>query len=197
MEAANMDRPRRTMIASFVIVLALLSACTTVQAPPSPAPIDQPPGRRSPFVEPPGVFSAEVSQANVSTTICVSGWTAIVRPPTPYTQALKRTMLTRAGLDPNTAVVYELDHFIPLAVGGHPRSEDNLCLQKWDGEWNAKVKDRLERKLQVMVCAGQITLDTARNAIQQDWRAAYRTYVAADPSVVPRGMDSGEDEVVE
>jgi hypothetical protein len=120
-----------------------------------------------------------------------------VRPPTSYTQALKRTMLARAGLDPGTAIAYELDHFVPLAVGGHPCSEDNLWLQRWDGEWNARVKDRLERRLQLMVCANAITLDAARAAVQRDWRAAYRKYVAPDPSVVPRGMESEEDEVVE
>jgi hypothetical protein len=48
-----------------------------------------------------------------------------------------------------------------------------------------------------MVCANAITLDAARAAVQRDWRAAYRKYVAPDPSVVPRGMESEEDEVVE
>jgi len=63
--------------------------------------------------------------------------------------------------------------------------------------WNARIKDRLERRLQVMVCAGEITLHTARTAIQHDWHAAYRKYVAADPSALPRGMELEEDEVVE
>jgi hypothetical protein len=48
-------------------------------------------------------------------------------------------------------------------VGGHPRAEDNLWLQRWDGAWNARVKDRLERRLQVMVCAGEIDLYTRTN----------------------------------
>jgi len=48
-----------------------------------------------------------------------------------------------------------------------------------------------------MVCAGQITLDTARFAIQQDWKAAYRRYIAVDPTAVPRGMGAEEEEVVE
>jgi hypothetical protein len=143
------------------------------------------------------VVEEYVTQANISSTICESDWTATVRPPTSYTQALKRRMLVRAGIDPKEAVVYELDHFIPLAIGGHPRSEDNLWLQRWDGEWNARIKDRLERKLQVMVCAGQITLQTARTAVQDDWHAAYKTYVAADPSRIPRGMEMDEEEVVE
>jgi len=105
-------------------------------------------------------------------------------------------MLARAGMDPNDAVVYELDHFVPLALGGHPRSEDNLWLQRWDGKWNARIKDRLERKLQLMVCAGEITLHSARTAIQSDWHAAYREYVAPEPPEVPRSMDV-EEEVIE
>jgi hypothetical protein len=83
-------------------------------------------------------------------------------------------MLVRSGVNPADAGAYELDHFMRLAVGGHRRSEDNLWLQGWDGEWNAQIKDRLERKLQVMVCAGRNTLDVARAAIQTDWHAAYR-----------------------
>ena len=109
----------------------------------------------------------------------------------------EEVMLARAGLPPADAVKYELDHFVPLARGCHRRSEDNLWLQRWDGAWNARVKDRLERRLQLMVCAGEITLHTARTAIQHDWHAAYRKYVAADPSIVPREMTQEEEEVVE
>ena len=170
----------------------------TPQAPAAqPSERSSPPTRRSPFSEPPGAFFDDVKQGNVAQTICVSGWTATVRPSASFTQGLKRTMLVRAGLPPGDAIKYELDHFVPLAVGGHPRSEDNLWLQRWDGTWNARVKDRLERRLQVMVCAGEITLHTARTAIQHDWHAAYRKYVAADPSAVPRGMELQEEEVVE
>jgi hypothetical protein len=106
-------------------------------------------------------------------------------------------MLTRTGLPPGDALKYELDHFVPLALGGHPRSDDNLWLQRWDGAWNARVKDRLERRLQVMVCAGDISLHSARTAIQRDWQGAYRKYVAGNPSAVPRGMELEEEEVVE
>ena len=181
-----------------LLACALVLGCTTGQQPSTqPAQTATLASPRSPFQEPPGVFSADVTKANIATTICVSGWTATVRPPTSYTQALKRTMLLRAGVDRAQAAAYELDHFLPLAIGGHPRSEDDLWLQRWDGEWNARVKDRLERKLQVMVCVGEIPLHTARLAIQQDWHAAYREYVAADPSAVPRGMEMDEEEVVE
>lgn len=77
-----------------------------------------------------------------------------------------------------TAGEYELDHRIPLALGGHPRSPQNLDLQRWDGDDGAKAKDRLERRLHQLVCAGKVLLDDARRAIYADWRSAYRTYAA-------------------
>jgi hypothetical protein len=104
-------------------------------------------------------------------------------------------MLIRAGLKPADSLKYELDHFVPLALGGHPRSEENLWLQSWVGEWSARIKDRLERKLQVLVCSGRLTLHAARTAIQRDWRAAYGKYVAPDLSR-ERAMEE-EEEVVE
>ena len=63
----------------------------------------------------PGVVSSAVTQENIANTICVPGWTATVRPPTSYTQALKRSTLTRVGMDPKDAISYELP-------GGHPKS---------------------------------------------------------------------------
>ena len=50
----------------------------------------------------------------------------------------------------------------PVAVphGGHPRSRDNLWSQRWDGERDARVEDRLQRRLQVMVWAGEMSLHT-------------------------------------
>jgi hypothetical protein len=128
--------------------------------------------------EPPGVYSTAVSQSNIESTIFVSGWTATVRPPTSYTQALKKRMLESQGLAWSEATKYELDHYVPLALGGDPRSVDNLWLEPWTGDWNARIKDRLERKLQVMVCAGRLTLKMARDAIRDDWKAAYRKYVS-------------------
>ena len=58
-------------------------------------------------------------------------------------------------------------------------------LQRWDGEDGAKKKDRLERKLQQLVCAYAVQLEVARRAIFFDWQAAYRTYVS-----VPLGRQS-------
>jgi hypothetical protein len=82
-------------------------------------------------------------------------------------------MLKRAGLSPAASSNYTLDHIIPLAIGGHPRKTDNLQLQTWA---EAKRKDRIEVKLQCLVCARQVPLPTAQHAIAEDWEAAYHRY---------------------
>ena len=187
----------------WVVLLVGLSACATAPAersgPPAASSTEEASSsaRRSPLKEPPGVYFAEVTQDTIQTTICVSGWTATIRPSTSFTNGLKQLMLSRAGLSSGDASNYELDHYVPLALGGHPRSEDNLWLQPWNGTWSAKVKDRLERRLQVMVCAGEVTLHAAQQAIQKGWRAAYRKFVAVDPLAISQGMESEDDEVVE
>ena len=126
---------------------------------------------------PAGSVNADVTQANIDRTICMPGWTATVRPSTGYTNGVKAKLLREQGLPASEAARYELDHVIPLALGGHPRKLDNLMLQSWDGAWSARTKDRLEVKLKALVCRGQLSLERARHAIATDWIAAYKTYV--------------------
>lgn len=121
-------------------------------------------------------LNPDVGQDNVSRTICVSGYTKTIRPSTSYTNGVKDKMLRQAGIDLSERSAYELDHIVPLALGGHPRSLDNLMLQPWEGPNGAKKKDRLEVKLQCMVCSGQLELAKAQRAIYSDWTKAYRTY---------------------
>lgn len=121
-------------------------------------------------------LNPDVSQRTIAATICVSGYTKEVRPSTTYTNGVKLKLLREQGLDPSTASDYELDHIIPLALGGHPRSLKNLMLQPWEGENGARRKDRLEVKLQCLVCSGQVPLDDARDAIFNDWQTAYHQY---------------------
>ena len=176
-------------------LIALLVGCTTAQGPNESAPRDGPLtalAARSPFEEPPGALSPAVNQANIATTICVAGWTATVRPPTSYTQSVKRRMLAQVGAPASQVGDYELDHFVPLALGGNPTSLDNLWLQRWLGPWNARIKDRLERTLQVLVCEGKVRLSVARNAIRKGWKAAYAKYV--DGVGAPREMEPNDDD---
>jgi hypothetical protein len=90
-------------------------------------------------------------------------------------------VLLRYGLSPGVHPDYEIDHLIPLCLGG---SDDfpNLWPQprrSIEPKWNAEAKDRLEHLLCEMVCAGQLDITTAQEAIAKDWIAAYRKYYEA------------------
>ena len=127
---------------------------------------------QSPALAGRGSLNPDVTQSTIHQTICVPGYTKQVRPAASFTNGVKDLMLQRAGLKP-AASNYTLDHIIPLAIGGHPRKMDNLQLQPWD---EAKRKDRIEVKLQCLVCSGQLPLRTAQRDIAEEWEAAYHRY---------------------
>jgi hypothetical protein len=58
-------------------------------------------GQRSAFVadpvRTPGVVNPDVTQANIRSTVCRRGWTATVRPPVDYTNALKARQMRAYG----------------------------------------------------------------------------------------------------
>ena len=131
-------------------------------------------------------LNPDVLQDTIQSTICVPGYTDQVRPSTSYTNGVKFKLLRQQGLDESQASEYQLDHLIPLAIGGHPRSLENLVLQPWP---EAKRKDRLERKMQCLVCSGQVSLEEAQHAVYEDWSIAYHRYATMKCLMHKRGED--------
>ncbi|EGJ11215.1 hypothetical protein RBXJA2T_12842 [Rubrivivax benzoatilyticus JA2 = ATCC BAA-35] len=66
-----------------------------------------------------------------------------------------------ANLPADRAADFKHDHRVALALGRRPRALENLTHQPWEGEAGAKRKDRLERRLQQLVCSGKVALDRA------------------------------------
>ena len=122
------------------------------------------------------VFNPDVRQDTIDETICVKGYTKSIRPSALYTNGVKEILLLDGGIDTAKSDEYQLDHLISLGLGGHPRARGNLALQRLDGDEGAKRKDRLEVKLQCLVCSRQVSLSTAQDAIYLDWIAAYHYY---------------------
>ncbi|WP_055492193.1 hypothetical protein [Streptomyces sp. TP-A0356] len=120
----------------------------------------------------PGALNPDVTQDTIDSTICVSGWTATVRPSASYTTALKKKQIVEYGYTDTSTADYEEDHFVPLELGGAPRSEQNLWPQPRYGTENAGNKDAVENKLKKAVCAGQVALPDAQNALISDWTTA-------------------------
>lgn len=127
---------------------------------------------------PPGAINDAVTQANVRRTICSNGWEAAARPPASFQQEAKAALLKQHGIANGEAAKFELDFLVPIGLGGHGRSPENLWLQSTDGTWSARTKDRLEVKLRQLVCSGEITLREAREALLTDWKMAARYYLS-------------------
>jgi len=121
----------------------------------------------------PGALSPAVTQANLDETICQSGYTKTVRPRTGYTTPLERDLIRSYGLR-GTPQDYELDHFIPLELGGNPTDVRNLWPQPYNPAPGAKQKDRLENYLKRQVCDQKMTLQAAQDALLVNWVDAYK-----------------------
>lgn len=70
---------------------------------------------------------------------------------------------------------YEMDHLVPLALGGADVPE-NLWPEERDTEWGAEAKDRLEFHLVQLVCSRAVDAGQAQHDIATDWIAAYGRY---------------------
>jgi len=117
----------------------------------------------------PGVADPRVTQANIQTTICVSGYTAKVRPSSLYTRLLKQRQIKEYGYTDTNLADYEEDHLIPLELGGHPTDSKNLWPELLTGSYSATKKDGVENSLHTKVCAELMTLSAAQGAIAKNW----------------------------
>lgn len=138
----------------------------------------QPPIRPNPRLTPGAVFST-VTAAELRR----PGYARRVRD---VTEREKRQVYAEYGITHRAPREYEVDHLIPLELGG---SNDlrNLWPQSYlTRPWNAHVKDRLEDRLHAMVVDGDLPLQTAQRAMAADWIAAYRRYVGPDPAAYHR-----------
>jgi hypothetical protein len=137
----------------------------------------------------PGATNPAVTQATIGSTICLSGWTATVRPPSSYTTALKREQIAEYGYTDTNLADYEEDHLIPLELGGAPSDPRNLWPEPYSAHLadgtpdGARVKDQLENRLRALVCGGTLRLATAQQAIATDWVRAWQIYVAPGAAI--------------
>src|SRR5204863_7060424 len=84
----------------------------------------------------PGAIDPRVTQADIHSTICVSGYTSKVRPPYSYTAPLESELLRSYGLSVSPAKT-ELDHLISLELGGAPADPRNLFPEPYAGRRGA------------------------------------------------------------
>jgi hypothetical protein len=106
----------------------------------------------------PGVLNPDVTQADIRSTICRHGWTETIRPPTSYTDDLKRRQMRQYG-ETGSLSDYQEDHLISLELGGSPTDPRNLWPEPYP---RASDVDKIENELNGEVCSGQLTLAQAQ-----------------------------------
>lgn len=115
----------------------------------------------------PGSIDPAVTQANIGSTICRSGYTKTVRPPEAQTERFKFDAAYPAYGDPGSEKT-ELDHLVSLELGG-----SNDAANLWpESPPTPNPKDKVENALKAAVCDGRVTLAAAQRAIASDWLTA-------------------------
>lgn len=124
--------------------------------------------------------------------VCTPGYAKKVRA---VPKLLRDRAFEEYGINFERREYYQLDHLIPLSLGGS-NSVRNLWPQPKDASpWNAGAKDRLEAHLHKLVCIGRIDLGTAQHAFATDWITAYRRYVSDTPPVLKKHVAQHTGEI--
>jgi hypothetical protein len=119
----------------------------------------------------PGSVDPVVTQADIRSTICRSGWTdPHLRPPESQTERFKR-YVAFPGYGLQWYRESELDHLVPLELGG---SNDATNLWPELGKTSGNPKDSVENALHRAVCDGRVSLARAQAAIAGNWMTAQK-----------------------
>lgn len=118
----------------------------------------------------PGAVDPAVTQANINSTVCSSGYTTAVRPPASVTDAFKVTVVAAYGEQDSSTT--ELDHLVPLELGGASTASNLWPEPNRTGATGVdNPKDSVEDAANHAVCDGQMTLAAAQRAIASNWVA--------------------------
>jgi hypothetical protein len=124
-----------------------------------------------PTLTPGVVRTTDVSQ------VCTHGTSQLRH----MTRERSDAILAAYGLPGGQHEAYEIDHLIPLGLGG---SDDDANLwpeprRMIEADWPAERKDELEMRLHNLVCSGRLDITVAQRAIAGDWTEAWASYVGA------------------
>jgi hypothetical protein len=126
---------------------------------------------RSPFVPDQKLTPGAIRTTKVRL-VCAPGYTRSLRD---ESNVLRGQIVRKYGFA-NSNEKYELDHLIPLSLGGADVQENLWPQSRETQPWNARLKDILELRLRKEVCTGRIPISQAQKELATDWTLAYRKY---------------------
>ena len=126
----------------------------------------------------PGATNPKVTQADLGSTICRTGYTASIRPPAAITGREKTASEAAYGFH-GKASTTEYDHLISLELGGDPNSALNLWPEpnKNGAPGTTNPKDHVENVLKTLICnavhgKAYLPLAKAQYLISTNWTTA-------------------------
>jgi hypothetical protein len=129
----------------------------------------------------PGATNPRVTQADLASTVCKTGYTATIRPSTGITGPEKTASEAAYGFHGKAATT-EYDHLISLELGGDPNSPLNLWPEpnKASAPGITNPKDKVENTLRTLVCnavhgKAYLLLAKAQYLIATNWMTAVAT----------------------
>lgn len=132
----------------------------------------------------PGATDGRVTQENIGETICTAEWVDRNQPSASYTTPTKTKQIAAYGYSTYAIENFELDHLVPLQLGGDPTAIANVWPQPWEARrerlvpegWGAETKNTLESRLHTAVCRRELPLAEAQRAVADDWIVTANTY---------------------
>ncbi|MBF0481293.1 MAG: HNH endonuclease [Desulfovibrionaceae bacterium] len=104
--------------------------------------------------------------------------------------ALKERVYAAYGITRHEPGEYEVDHDVPLCLGGADEFENLWPQSYWTEPWNAHKKDRLEVYVLKLVCKDRtLSLEDGQKIFLGNWIEAYKRFFGDDvnPGRAPRG----------
>ena len=113
-----------------------------------------------------------------ASTVCTTGYAGRARD---VGESEKLAVYAEYGIARHPTDLYEIDHLIPLELGGS-NAIDNLWPEHNDHpEGYLNSKDLLENRLHRLVCSGSLDLHGAQRAIALNWVETYHRYLGVWP----------------
>lgn len=119
----------------------------------------------------PGAVNPDVTQDTIGATVCVPGWSTKTRARLFPSSAAARVKVERmAAYQVAGKAAYELDHLVPISVGGAVDQVVNLWPEPRAGVHGADAKDKVENAVHADVCAGRLSLAQGQAVfLRGDW----------------------------
>jgi hypothetical protein len=151
----------------------------TIRSETATAPAPMTPSFASPNDMPDSTLTPGLAVTTDATIVCRPGYATSIRPTGALWRRLKEEAYDRyrlprghrSNVDEHGIrhAAYEVDHLVPLELGGSPTDIQNIWPQSIDA---AEQKDKVEHELHALVCSGRVPLTQAQAAIARDWKTA-------------------------